>query len=344
MADDADIFREVNGIHLRQLTGSGDRLQDGHGHGDLDIPFHRAGGSLFDQHGEGGDQHGVQFSGHALRESVIVRSHKADLLILHPLFEGHDIFCHVPYGLDVRAALDLERIENILRLGADRVFIGDVVSDGPHFFPVKLLGIKPHPVVEVCLIDIEIHHAGIRASDLGQICIAEAPPDLCRAAPVFDLRLHIGVAALYDAGDHSVTLAGSLQIGHHLTHCAAGIQLAEPGRGIRVLIVRGLLFLDVHQYHRDIQIPDCRQHVVGSRIGQKLQDDQIYIRRAEQIPGSLRHFLRGDNASVHDLNGGGQRFLKITVLLLKFRHQGRELREVGSQRDGKYTDFCFCFY
>ena len=40
-------------------------------------------------------------------------------------------------------------MENEFKEYADklRFFIGDVIGNGPHFFPVKLLGVKPHAVV-----------------------------------------------------------------------------------------------------------------------------------------------------------------------------------------------------
>ena len=60
MADDADVPVKINGVHLGQLAGAGDGLEDGHGHGDLDIPLHGAGNALLDEHGEGRDQHGIQ--------------------------------------------------------------------------------------------------------------------------------------------------------------------------------------------------------------------------------------------------------------------------------------------
>lgn len=72
MAYDADIFVKVDGVHLGQPALAGDGLEDGQGHGDLDIASHGAGHTLLDEHGEGGNQHGIQHACFALGETVVL--------------------------------------------------------------------------------------------------------------------------------------------------------------------------------------------------------------------------------------------------------------------------------
>ena len=66
MTDDADILVEINGVHLGQLSHTGDRLQNGHCHGNFHITFYGTCGTLLDQHGKCRDQHGIQFTGYSL--------------------------------------------------------------------------------------------------------------------------------------------------------------------------------------------------------------------------------------------------------------------------------------
>ncbi len=54
---------------------------------------------------------------------------------------------HIRRGHKGSAACDVEGVEDIVGLGADSSFVGDVVGDGPHLFPVKLLGVQPHPMI-----------------------------------------------------------------------------------------------------------------------------------------------------------------------------------------------------
>ena len=117
-------------------------------------------------------------------------------------------------------------------------------------------------MIQVCLINVQVHHAGIWTADLSDVGVAETAAHLSGTAPVFDLRLKMGIAALIHAGDDRMALAGSLQVRDHLAYSTAGIQLAQPGRSIRSSVLRSPLLLDVHQYHRYIQIPYCGQHVV----------------------------------------------------------------------------------
>ena len=147
MADDADILVEVDGVHLAQLAAARNGFQDGHCHRNLDIALNRAGSALLDEHRECRNQHRVQFAGHTLGKTVVVGSHKRNLFVLDPLLKGNNITGHIPDLFDRAAALNIKGIQNILCLGTNRFFIGDVIGNGPHFFPVKLLGVKPHAVV-----------------------------------------------------------------------------------------------------------------------------------------------------------------------------------------------------
>ena len=95
----------------------------------------------------------------------------------------------------------------------------------PHLLPVELFGIEPHAVVEVGLVDIQIHHTRIRTADLRNVRVAETAAHLCRTAPVFYLVLHLGIITL-QTGDDSMPLASTLQVGYHLAYGTTGIQLA----------------------------------------------------------------------------------------------------------------------
>ena len=245
VTDDADVGREINRVHLTQLTRTADGLQYRHCHRHFDVALYGAGGVLFDEHGERRNKHRVQFAGYALCKAVVVRSDETQLLVFHPLLERHYVFRHIPYFIYRAAAFNLERIEYILCLRADSRLVGHMVGDSPHLLPVELLGIEPHTVVEVRLVDIQVHHTGIGTTDLGDVRIAETAAHLCGAAPVFYLALYLGVFAL-QTGDDGMTLARTLQVGYHLAHCAAGVQFTQPCGCIRVLVVRRRQFLHVH--------------------------------------------------------------------------------------------------
>ena len=102
---------------------------------------------LLDEHREGRNQHRVELAGNALGKAVVVRGYHAQLLVLHPLLEGHHILRHVPYLLDGTATLDVEGSQDVLGLGTDGRLVGDVVGYGPHLLPVELLGIDEHAMV-----------------------------------------------------------------------------------------------------------------------------------------------------------------------------------------------------
>ncbi len=267
--------------------------------------------------------------------------HKAELLVAHPLLEGHDVFRHIPYLLDRAAALNVKGIEDLLGLGADRVLVGNIIGDRPHLFPVELLGVQPHAVVKVGLVDIKVHHAGVGAADLGQIRVAEAAAHLCGAAPVGDLAVDLTVPALDDAGDDGVALAGTLKVGDHLAHGAAGVQRAEPGGRVGVGIVRRFFLLQIDEHDRDVEVAHGGQHVIGGGIGQQLQDHEIHVGGAELVARGHRELLGRDKAAVDQFDRIGDALFKVLILALKFRHEGGKLGQIGAERDGENADACF---
>ena len=298
---------------------------------------------LLDQHGEGRNQHGVEFSGHALGKASIVRSNHTEFLVLNPLLESHHIFGHVPNLFDGAATFNLEGVEDILSLGADSLFVGDIVSDGPHLLPVELLGIDKHTVIEVGLVDIEVHHAGIGTANLCDIGVAETTAHLSSAAPVLNLSLNLRVATFYDTRNHSRTLTGTIQVGHHLTDGTAGIELAQPDGNVRLCVIGSQLLLHVYDDHRHIQVAHGRQHIIRGAIGQHLQDDEIHVGRTELIAGLHRLFLRGHHSTVDNLDGRGQCLLECCILSLKLRYELWELRQVCSECNGEHAHPCFGF-
>ena len=98
-----------------------------------------------------------------------------------------------------------------------------MICDGPHFLPVKLLGIQTHTVVKIGLINVEIHHARIRSADLCNIGITESSSYLRCTTPLINLLCHICIAAFYHACNNSMSLSGTLQICYHLTNCTTCI-------------------------------------------------------------------------------------------------------------------------
>ena len=272
-----------------------------------------------------------------------MRGNEAQLFLFHPGLKGHQVAGHLPNLLNGAAALDVKGVQNVLRLLPDGSLVGNIVRDGPHLFPVKLLGVQPHPVIQVGLVDVQVHHTGIGPADLGQVCVPKTAADLGGLAPVLNLRLHNGIAALHHAGDNSMALAGPLQVGHHLPHGAAGIQLAQPLGGVSMLVVRGAELLDVDQHHGHVQIPHGGQHVVGGGVGQQLEDDQVHIGGAKLVSRLLGQLLGGDNTAVDQLHGIGNHGLKSLVLGLELRHQGRELGQISAQGNGEHTHTGFCF-
>lgn len=81
-----------------------------------------------------------------------------------------------------------------------------------------------------------------RDAYLGDVGIAETTAYLCRATPIFDLRLHFRIAPFDDTRNYGVALAVTFQIGHHLAHGSAGIPFAQPCRDIRVVVTSAFSF------------------------------------------------------------------------------------------------------
>ena len=268
----------------------------------------------------------------------------AQLLVLNPLFEGYDIFCHIPYLLNGAATLDVEGSQNILCLRTDSSLVGDVVGNSPHLFPVELLGIYEHAVIEVCLVDIEVHHARIWAANLCDVGIAEAAAHLCSTAPVLYLCLNTRVTTFYYTGNDSRALAGTIQVGNHLTNSAAGIEVAQPGGNIGLGIVGSQFLLQIHNDDGHVEIANGRQHIIRGTVGQHLENDKIDISCSELITGSHRLLLGGHHATIDNLNGVWQRLLERLILSLEVWYELWELWQVCLKGNAEYTYLCFGFY
>ena len=295
---------------------------------------------LLDEHRERGDEHRVELTGHTLGKTGVVRGNHAQLLVLHPLFEGDDVLRHVPHLLHGAATLDVERVEDVLRLGADGGLVGDVVGDGPHLLPVELLRVDEQTVVEVRLVDVQVHHAGVRTAYLCDVRVAETAAHLGGAAPVLNLALHLGVATLDDAGDDRRALAGTVQVGHHLADGTAGVQLAEPCGDVGLRVVGCQLLLHVHDDHGDIEVAHGGQHIIRGAVGEHLQDDEVDVGGAELVASLHRLLLRGHHAAVDNLDRRRQRLLERLVLSLKLRDELWELRQVCLQCNGEHAYAC----
>ena len=199
-------------------------------------------------------------------------------------------------------------------------------------------------MVEVGLVNVEIHHTGVRTTNLCDVRIAEAATHLCCTAPVPNLCLYFGVTTLYDTRNHCRTLAGTVQVGYHLTNGATGIELAEPGGDIGLGIVWSQLLLYVDNDDRNIEISDGRQHIIRGTIGEHLQDDEVNVCCAELVASSHRLLLAGHHTAVDNLDGVGQRLLECLILSLKLRNELGELWQVSLQRNAEDTYPCFGFY
>ena len=261
----------------------------------------------------------------ALGEAVVVRSNETDFLVFHPLFEGNNVFGHIPNLFDGSATLDIEGVDNIFGLGADCSLVSDIVGNGPHLLPVELFGIYIHAVIKVGLINIEVHHAGIRTSDLCEVGIAETATYLGGATPFLEFFGNSGIAAFNNAGNDSVTLAVAVQVGYHFAYSACSISFAEPGGNICMLEIETFQFLHIYQDNRYIQILHGGKHVVRSAVGQQLEYHQVNVGSTELVAGSLTLFLGGHNTAVDEFNCLGKTVLEVCILFLEFRYQAGEL-------------------
>jgi len=214
-----------------------------------------------------------------------VRSNESNLLILHPLLKGNHILCHIPDLFNRTATLEVEGVQNVLCLSIYGCFIGDVISNRPHFLPVELLGVQEHPVVEIGFVNVQVHHAGVWTANLRQISIPEATAHLSGFAPVLNFCFGNKIATLHHSSDNSVALSCTFQISNHLADRTAGVQFTQPGSSVSIGVVRSLLLLQVHQNHWHIQIPDSGKHIVRGGISEELNNDQIHISGSEFIAG-----------------------------------------------------------
>ena len=258
VTNNADILRKIDAVHLSQCTCTRNGLQDRHCHSHLHVAFHSTGSMLLDEHRECWNQHGVELAGNALGKACIVRGYHTQFFVLHPLLEGNHILRHVPYLIDGTTTLDVEGVKNILSLGLDGCLVSDVIGNSPHLLPIELLGIDKHTVVEVSLINIEVHHAWIRASNLCDVGITETTTHLSSTAPVFNLSLYTRVTTLDNACNDSRTLASTIQISHHFTNGSASIELAQPGRDVSLRIVGSQFLLYIHNDYWHVEVTNGR--------------------------------------------------------------------------------------
>lgn len=138
-----------------------------------------------------------------------------------------------------------------------------------------------------------------------------------------------------------MTLAVAVEIGRHLADCPAGIERAEPCGDVRMLIVQCLFLLHVDQNHWHIEILDGGKHIVGRRVRQQLQDDEIHIGRAELLARRLRLLLRRDESAVDELHRAGERLLERLILPPELRNELRELRQICPECNGENATFAF---
>ena len=195
-------------------------------------------------------------------------------------------------------------------------------------------------MVEVGLVDVEVHHAGVRAADLRKVGVAQAAAHLGGTAPVLDLGLDLGVAALDDAGDDGVALAGALEVGHHLAHGAARIGDAEPLGGACGVEVEAAHLLEVHEDDGHVEVADGGEHVVAGGVGEQLAEDDVDVGGAELVARGGSGLLGGADAAVDDLDGVGQGGDEVGILLLELGNELRELGQVRAEGDGE--DGCLC--
>ena len=248
-------------------------------------------------------------------------SDHSKMLVFYPLLKSNYIFCHIPYFLNGAAALNIECIKDILCFCPDCLLICNIISDRPHLLPVELFCVEEHSVIEVCLINIQIHHTRIWSSDLRNVSLTESSSYLSSLAPVFDLSLNCRISAFYNACDNRMSLACSLKVSNCLAYSTACIAFTQPGGNVSVLIIQRFDLLNVYKNNRNIQITDRRKHVVGCCVCQHLKKYKVNICCTELI--SCHHCLLFccHHSAVNDLYCIRDRFLECVVLCLKFRHQ-----------------------
>ena len=82
-----------------------------------------------------------------------------------------------------------------------------------------------------------------------------------------------------------MALAGTLQVGYHLTDGTACIEVTQPDGDIGVGIVGSQLLLKVHDHNGNVEVAYSGQHIIRGAIGQHLKDDKIDIGSAELVAG-----------------------------------------------------------
>ena len=158
-------------------------------------------------------------------------------------------------------------------------------------------------MIEVSLVDIEVHHTGIGTANLCDIGIAETATYLSSTAPVLDFSLNLRVSAFNHTRNNSRTLASTVQVGYHLTDGTAGIELTQPDGNIGLSVIGSQLLLHIHDNHRHIEVAHRRQHIIRCAIGEHLQDNEVYIGSTELIAGLHRLFLGGHHSAINDFDG-----------------------------------------
>ena len=210
-------------------------------------------------------------------------SNHTEVLGFYPFLECYNIFCHIPYFFDCAATFDIKSIQNILCFCTNCFFVCDIISNSPHFFPVKLFGIQEHSVIQVGLINVQIHHTRIRSSDLSNVSITKSSSYLSCLAPVFDLSLNSRIAAFYNTCDNSMSLAGSFKVSNSFSNSTTCITFAQPCCDICVIIIQCFQFLNVYQNNRNIKITNCRKHIVRCSISQHLKEYKVNISCTEFV-------------------------------------------------------------
>ena len=131
-----------------------------------------------------------------------------------------------------------------------------------------------------------------------------------------------------------MSLACSLKVSDHFADSAASIEFAEPCGGVCICIIRSFLLLNIYEDNRNIQIPYCREHVVGCCVCEKLEDDKVNVSCAEQIAGFLSLFLCCHHTAVDDLDCIRDIcLLEIFVLSFELGNELRELGKISAERD-----------
>ena len=110
-----------------------------------------------------------------------------------------------------------------------------------------------------------------------------------------------------------MSLSSSLKVSNSFSNSTAGISFAEPCSNVCVIVIQSFQLLNIYQNNRNIQVTDCRKHVVGC--------SEINVCCTEFIPSSHRLFFCCYHSSIDDFYGIRNCFLKCLVLSLKLWYQ-----------------------